>query len=314
MLIDKWKTNRVKRPRPAVILEECLVNYLWYRTGIRSLFRQGLLNVGNHKTDEQTIKFNLNKYAFDRLHFFLPYFQSLPKKQNSILEIGPGGLLAQGILYNALGFKYSALDAFDGKVFSEAGKAHFKYLQDHWKELTLSSEAKWNGQFLKESNFPGIDNLNYLILSLEKANPKNTGGPFDSVFSYGVFEHLNNPKVAIDHCANLVKPNGTMIHRIDFFPHDFWSAYSNPLEFLTIPKYWYELMYDGRGAPNRFRYSWFKNEFETNGFKVEVKDLEYYPKDILTIRDRIDKSIAVKSDEDLLVCSATFVCQKFSNS
>ena len=305
MNIQKWKTARSRRPHWSVVLEEGLVNLLWYRTGARQLFRRALLNIEAEGSDSGSLRRNIFHYGVDRFNFFAPYVEALGDGDFSILEVGPGGLLVQALFYLAAGFRYAAIDAVDGRVFTPQALAHYAYLREHWTDISTALCSK---RVLRAS-MPSIEEVSYRVSSLECAEPTALGC-FDSILSYGVFEHLENPKLAIQKCAELITETGIMVHRIDFFPHDFWSAYDSPLEFLTVPRLSYELMYRGRGAPNRRRFSWFKHEFESAGFTVEVKDQERYGRHVLSIAPRIDRSIAIAGEEDLLISSATFVCQR----
>ncbi|MFY9609938.1 MAG: class I SAM-dependent methyltransferase [Blastocatellia bacterium] len=264
-----------------------------------------MLNVEAKGKDSESLRSNVFHYGVDRFNFFNPYLESVQDQKPSILEVGPGGLLAHGLLHKAVGCAYTALDAVEGHVFSPLALAHYDYLKENWSAVSaaLDSRKPVTGAM------PDVESLTYTVLPLELAEPGQVG-QFDVILSYGVFEHLWNARLAIQKCASLAKAGGIMVHRIDFFPHDFWSGYTNPLEFLSVSKFAYELMYRGRGAPNRNRFSWFRREFERAGFEVEIRDPEYYCPGVLAIRSRVDPGVEVTSEEDLLVSSATFICRK----
>lgn len=308
-LINTWKAHRIYRPQSLIIFEELLVNFLWYQTGLRGKFRNGLLNMPDDQSSSESIHVHLLKYAVQRYKFFYPHLVKVPGSNPKILEIGPGGLLALGILLESAGYHYSALDAFEGNVFSDRAEKYYDYLKENWCRIV--------GSLLSRDQTPLIDkdcvipeSIDYYQIPLEKTSITNIDGPYDSIFSFGVFEHLADPKTAIKNCSEIIKPGGIMIHRIDFFPHDFWSEFKNPLEYLSIPKHWYHLMYHGRGAPNRFRANWFEKTFEMYGFEVSVEERDLYGDSVLEIKEKIDPSIEFKDDLDLCTSSATFVCKK----
>ena len=72
----------------------------------------------------------------------------------------------------------------------------------------------------------------------------------DLIYSWGVLEHVVDPKSVFQENYNLIDKNGVAIHVIDTHPHT-WNRFNNPLIYLTIPDWLWSIMYGGRGFINR---------------------------------------------------------------
>lgn len=132
-----------------------------------------------------------------------------------VVEIGPGDKLALAQFFIEAGAsRYIAVDRF------------------------ISSKNK-SGDKIQVINSP-IENL--LIYGLA-----------DIIISFATLEHLTDLPKALSVMSTMLKPNGIMIHRVDYGPHSPWDK--NELGFLAIPDTLWKLMGSNRGYPNRIRHT-----------------------------------------------------------
>ena len=302
-MLKKYKKTRVNRPIFLIIIEEFIISWLWHRTKLNKLFHGHLLNVSSDMKADELI----DCYASTHVEWVKDILaeRGVTLSGKKVLEIGPGGLLFRGLLFQGYGANYSALDAFQGGCLSkEAKKLYLKFIDKVAKEGVKSDNF--------DSKMMKINKLNYYQNTpIELASGELNNQKFDIIFSHGVFEHLYDTAKGINSCKNLLADGGLIIHNVDFHAHDFWRSFPNPHMHLTLSNFQYKMAYPKfRGYPNRLRHSDFIKAISAAGLNlIELRDFEYYDKEVLEIRARLPDDFAHYSDEDLLIERVTYVCE-----
>jgi glycosyltransferase involved in cell wall biosynthesis/SAM-dependent methyltransferase len=305
--LKKYKKTRVGRPLILIVIEEFIVSWLWHRTKINRLFNFSLLNVSSKAEDEDLFEHHNNHYSSKHVDWVKNILEERGEslRGKRVLEIGPGGLLIRGLLFQGYGASYSALDAFEGGCLSkEAVNLYQRFISK-----TIKQDADLNNF---DSSLMQIDELSYYQNTpIELAKDRLKNQQFDIIFSHGVFEHLFDIDNGITSCKELLVDGGLMIHNVDFHAHDFWRDFPNPHMHMTIPNSLYKIAYPKfRGYPNRLRHSDFVSSISHSGSDlIEIRDYDYYDNEVLEIRKKLPNEFAHYSDEDLLIQRVTYVCQ-----
>jgi len=181
----------------------------------------------------------------------------------TVLEIGPGDALGLAPLFLSAGAaRYIALDRFLGDVWG-----------DHAQSLYEEIERR-RGPFT-----PGWQSQVELIKhSVEQ--PADTPAA-DLIVSFDVIEHLADVPLAARHMAGLLKPDGRMIHRIDYGPHGIWLSASDPLSFLQVPRWLWAAIGCNRGYPNRVRHQALVKLLQEQGLQVSDRITRTHGADVL---------------------------------
>ena len=180
----------------------------------------------------------------DQFAFFIGTLGDVRGK--TIVEIGPGDSIALGPLFLRAGaHKYIAYDRFRGDVFGP--QAHSLY-------AALSCPEDFSA---------GVS----LRGAIEDAKPTREA---DIVISFDVLEHLRDPHLALRKMVGLLKPDGVMVHRVDYSAHDIWRSYDEET-FLQFPEWLWKLMGSNRGYPNRVRHKDIMATVHTLGLQSEER-------------------------------------------
>lgn len=174
--------------------------------------------------------------------FFHSHIGSLDGK--IVAEIGPGDTIGLAALFQRAGAaRYVAVDRFLGDVCG-----------------TFANEVY--------SKLGGVD-MSRVMLHRRSIEDRIPNERVDLVVSYNVIEHLRDPLLALSNMAAMLKPGGTMIHRIDYGPHGCWQHYPDPLTFLRVPNWLWAMMGSARGYPNRVRHSRISAHIQTLGLTLK---------------------------------------------
>jgi SAM-dependent methyltransferase len=197
----------------------------------------------------------------------------------TIVEVGPGDTLALGALFLKYGAaRYIAFDRFMGDVLGNEA-------EDLYRELNCRLDPS---------------KISIRRASIESVDPMEEE-PADCVVSFNVLEHLKDPHIALKHMAQMLKPDGVMVHRVDYSPHDVWSSYKNPLSFLTIPEPLWALMGSHRGYPNRVRHCELLGTLKQLGLNYEDRITKLSsPSELSGVRGRLVPRFKNMPDEHLL--------------
>jgi SAM-dependent methyltransferase len=168
-----------------------------------------------------------------------------------VVEIGPGDALGLAPLFIAAGAaRYIGVDRFLGDVWGSGANA----LYDELERLRGPFPSGWRQQ------------ITLVRHSIEKSVP---GMPqADIIMSFDVIEHLLDLPQAVRNMSTLLKPDGCMIHRIDYGPHGVWLSTEDPLSFLSVPDWLWTAIGSNRGYPNRVRHRQFVQLLEAQGLRV----------------------------------------------
>ncbi|MDD4736008.1 MAG: methyltransferase domain-containing protein [Kiritimatiellae bacterium] len=95
-------------------------------------------------------------------------------------------------------------------------------------------------------------------------------GEVDWILSRSVLEYMDDLPGVMRSCAEMLKPDGRMIHKVDLRDDGMFSeAGLHPLTFLTIPGNIYRMMISHTYRPRRWRVEDYMKAFEMSGFFVE---------------------------------------------
>jgi len=278
------------------ILREIIVNYFFYKLRLRRFFGRGLINnvSGNLISDfyDKGIKhFKLISDVVEK--------RTSNTKKDRFLELGPGGTLLNGLMLTVNGWKeYYAVDAFPSEVWSRYPQKLYSYyiknLNNKYDELIankiLLSSVKSDGP-LYYFNKHGISGKSFT------AKVKNSS--VDFIYSWGVLEHVEDPKEIFEQCFSLLKHNGSALHVIDFHPHT-WQRFTKTHYFLTIPDWLWFLMYNKRGFINRLRVSSYLELAKSSGFSIKILKTEYSKSKIDNYKKKFQKEFKKIKDSEIL--------------
>jgi hypothetical protein len=253
----------------------------------------------------------LQQYAFSALEMLLEHYPRSSFKGATVMEIGPGDNVVQGIAVLALGAaSYHAIDRFLGDVESENARRLYRRVAEELPKRynipcasipdpeTFPQRLKGERVFLKRKG-------------IEDFQPIGLTGKADVVFSHGVGAHVASAKAFAEASFEWLKPGGTAVHRIDFGPVVCWDRYENPLTFMTVNKMMWSLASSHRGLSNRVRFHEFLEIFERAGFRVSTRILDRYnPEHAEEIRPYLKGSLRQAASESLQVARADFICVK----
>ena len=171
-------------------------------------------------------------------------------------------------------------------------------------------------------------------LAIEDADAALEAGSFDLIVSRAVLEHLQHPDSAFAAMDHLLKPGGSMLHRVDFRDHGMFTGGGlHPLTFLTIRERVYRWMTQHSGRPNRRLIDWYRSKLGELGYDTRLlvtrvvgvdeqvlPHPERYRLDaernlrtielIAAIRPRLRPEFQRLSDEDLAVAGIFVVARK----
>lgn len=155
----------------------------------------------------------------------------------TVVEIGPGDALGLAPLFLSGGCeRYIAIDRFPGDVWGARAAALYDEIERHRSPFI----PQWRQR---------VQLLNTSIEAACEELPKA-----DLLVSFDVIEHLANLPCAVRNMAAMLKPDGVMIHRVDYGPHGVWLSASDPLSFLRVPGWLWNAIGSNRGYPNRTRH------------------------------------------------------------
>ncbi len=174
-------------------------------------------------------------------------------------------------------------------------------VKTRWKELGVNSSTGGLGDlFLK-------DMVSLVPTSSEEATTPDLA---DLLASFNVLEHLTDMKRALRGMTLVLRPEGMMIHRVDYGLHDVWRQYENQLTFLIFPEWLWRLTGSNRGYPNRTRHSEVRQILAEFGFLPAERIVRRFSNaDVVEIKQqRIDNNASF-NDKDL-----TPLVVEFANS
>jgi len=187
----------------------------------------------------------------------------------AVLELGPGDNLGVALCFLAAGA---------GDVVSTD---RFIPFRDPDRELQVlralvaarPPEAAARVQSVVAGSSVDFDGVPFTFLPdtpIENAVTALGEERFDLIVSRAVLEHVHDLETAFDSMDRLLKPGGTMIHKVDLDDHRlFTGGGQNPLTILTIGDRTYGWMgEESAGLPNRVRMGWYEERMSRSGYEA----------------------------------------------
>ena len=278
------------------VMKECIANWIMGVPLIRNwrISRGRTMSIDNDQA----------QLILDQFDFFMESIEWACVRDKTVIEIGPGDAIPHGLLFLGVGAKqYVAVDRFLGDVSSISA-------QDLYRALIESAPERlrrgWQEMGLDPYQYPWSasteSQIKLVTKSIEKADLKETGRG-DIIISFNVIEHLSNVTQAFRNMAQMLTPDGLMVHRVDYGPHG--APYKNPLTFLTFSKTVWSLMGSNRGYPNRLRHSSILSALQSSGFHNTHRITRRFNlEDAKSIRTLLSNDFRKLHDEDLQIADA----------
>ena len=277
------------------ILREIFANYIGYKLRLRFLFNRSKINNMSRSPDIDVIDKGI-KHKENILNHIQDHNLEIKNKSN-FLEMGPGGSALHGIHKILEGWHtYIGVDSFPSQIWSEYPQQLYKKFIEG-QSLDIQSKIKNIISSSRDNKGPiyyygndGLNNKNF--------NSKFKDGSIDFIYTWGVLEHIENPKEVFKKNYELLSDSGYILHVIDPHPH-IWDRFPEPYIFLTIPLWLWNLMYQGRGFINRIRASSYERWAEEAGFKIISNKKEISKFDISKFQKKVSKEISYTDLDDL---------------
>jgi SAM-dependent methyltransferase len=222
----------------------------------------------------------------------------------SILELGSGPILANGVRFIAAGAaSYTGLDRFDLLRRDQGVIRSYRELIGTFPEvqrqrcrgLVLDGAETSTGKLFD----PRIQTL---VAKIEDVSAQVGTRRWDIILSFDVLEHVDDPAAALRSIRNLLSPAGVMIHRVDVGAHNM-PPHVHRLAHLTFSDRMWDMITSQRAICNRYRPSEFRSIADALGFETlrfEPTTL-LAPDEVAPMRTRLWKRFAHSSFEDLAI-------------
>ncbi len=172
----------------------------------------------------------------------------------TVVEIGTGDAIGLAPLFLSAGaVLYVAFDRFPGNVWGPQAEALYGEL------------ARLRGPF--QANWRERTKLCKTAIEAVAQYPIKA----DLIVSFNVIEHLSDLARAVRNMVALLKPDGMMIHRVDYGPHGVWLSSRGALDFLRVPARLWNVMGSHRGYPNRVSHAGFTQILKSSGLQVSER-------------------------------------------
>jgi SAM-dependent methyltransferase len=279
---------------------------------------------------EQSVAY-INRVFDDYLSYGGLDAKSLNGKR--VLEIGPGDNLGVALRFFAAGAsQVVCLDKFFARRIPEQQAAIYRSLRN---ELDGPERARYdeaisvNGQVSINQNA-----VRYMYgVAAETANRVLKNESFDLVVSRAVMWEIYELDKALLSLDRLLRPGGSMIHKIACLDWAFRQEGYHPLEFMTVPELIYRWMAGDSGKSNRQTIDYYRRVMRQLGYStafhivrvvggegefpprttVLVKGVHYGEETLRLlheIRPRLLPRFRSLCDEDLMVEDMFLVAQK----
>ncbi len=213
-----------------------------------------------------------------------------------MLEYGPGDLPGVALLMYAHGAaKVYCVDRFPLMALSEKN-AHALALLLERLPPRIRSRAEVAVRQWENSRHQADRAIEYLVRPNGLSSLK---GEVDIVFSRAVLEHVNELEATYFDMAGALRPDGIAIHMVDLRSHGLHRR--NRLDFLSWPEPMWNVMYSGKGLPNRHRVNSYRAMEERAGLiRVSLRAAEVaLPHEVDEVRAHLARRFQEITDEDL---------------
>ncbi|MDD4899239.1 MAG: class I SAM-dependent methyltransferase [Candidatus Omnitrophica bacterium] len=189
-----------------------------------------------------------------------------------VLEIGPGDNLGVALNFLAAGVKkVVCLDRIYSKRNTEQERSTYLYLRAKMEPV---SRQRFDSAIKIENNSFSCnqEKLNYFYgIDVARAAQVLGEEKFDLVVSRAVLEHIFEIDKAFEVMDKYLKEGGLLLHKIDFRDHEMFSRDKfHPLEFLTIPEFFWRHMTQHSGKPNRRLKNYYEERLKALGYDFKI--------------------------------------------
>jgi SAM-dependent methyltransferase len=236
-------------------------------------------------------------------------------KGKKVLEIGPGDNLGVALKLISMGaVQVTCIDKFwKNRNLKKEMKLYKKMIREMSSEERKLAES---ALALKKGKIFNKNKIEYICGKGIEENAKIKGkGYYDIIFSNSVMEHVQDVDKAFKAMDHLLKKGGLMVHSIDFKDHGMFTAMGlDPLVFLTIPSWLWNMMRSHSGRPNRQLIRKYKDTMKKMKYKAEFSATEMYgpkiKKDLDKIRPKLAAEFRECNDNDILTSSIVLIAKK----
>jgi hypothetical protein len=188
-----------------------------------------------------------------------------------VLEIGPGDNLGVALRFIAAGAsQVVALDKFAPLQTTAFHRALYRTIRDRATEeerrrideaIDLSKGVVVKPQRLEYVYGRGI----------EEAGDVFGDRKFDFIVSSAVLEEVYQIDEAFAGLDKVFVPGGYQVHIIDLRDYGVFTKHGfHPLEFLTVPDFFYRFMVESSGQPNRRLVDYYRNKMSALGYRSKI--------------------------------------------
>jgi len=224
----------------------------------------------------------------------------------NVVELGPGDFPGVAVLLIAFGArKVVCVDRFPLMKLSDFNIQALRVLL---AELDEEARGQAGRAFVipgrPESGISG-EAIEYVVSDSGMIGRERWA---DLVLSRAVLEHVNHLSETFIDMRRAMKPEARAAHLVDLRSHRLHQK--NPLDFLTWPDRFWDLMFSFKGAPNRARVPEYRAAAARANLAVEVMEpvALYEPQDLMEVRPYLPGRFASVSDEDLAWQAFWLVC------
>jgi len=206
-----------------------------------------------------------------------------------VLELGPGPDLGTGAVLLAAGAaSYTAVDRFP---------------------LASSVDDRYYAELGERLGQPiDRDRLAYSVTKYPEMS--DIEGPFDLIVSNAALEHFDDVPATMKRLAELLSPEGVMVHHIDGMTHMRGVRERDPLNLLRYSETLYR-MTGFPGIPNRLRASDYVAAARDAGLSAIVKARTSAPEDYLSaVRPGLGRRFRDRSLDDLSPLSFALIASR----
>ncbi len=226
-----------------------------------------------------------------------------------ILEVGPGDNFGVALKFIAAGAEQVvALDRFSQIRDSNKEANVYRCLE---QDLSQSEALKMKSAYGMVNGKIQVDPqmIDYWENCPVESYKSSDG--FDLIVSRSVLEHVADLKVVFEAFARLLKPGGTMIHRVDLRAHGMFTDRSD-MFFLTLPSWWWSAIGSRTGNINRTRCESYTQLIRQTGFEVTNWIINHHYSDfsVKSVRPNLAREFSPLSDEELSVAGFSFSARR----
>ena len=214
-----------------------------------------------------------------------------------ILEYGPGDILGVALLFIAHGAK--TVHCVDRFPLTKMSKKNIDIYNHILSRLGDKDRERAQRAFKEEGNPASGFSEKHTNYKVTKNGLSGENNYYDLIISRAVLEHVNNLEETMLDIKYSLKDTGVSLHQVDLKSHGL-DRYVD-FDFLTWPRFIYNLMYSHKGYPNRLRVNRYKELAEKSNLSIkELITIDRLEMDkINLIYNKLDDEFRDVSPEEL---------------